>query len=482
MQPTMHRRGFLSAGAALLSGPVFAAEEPIAVHWAALIHRARFDDLPAEVVERAKLCLLDNIAVLAYTTTLAASKEAVARTLSIGGPAEASVWGFAKKLPVEQAAYCMGYLIHGHEIDDSDFRGAYRPSCVCVAPALAMAEHTRASGRDLILALAIAYSVNGVLAGALNGLQGLGWMPSSVVGAAGGAAAAAKLMRLDAGQLQHALALGMVSGGGLFQYYYDQTEEKKLHVAASARTGIELAYRARHGWKGPGRAVEGNAGLVTAYLRGSGRKVDLARLRDAMQVFDGPLYIYPKFTACSAGIGPFLDALDPLWKREKVAVSDVAGFTVVDGQLLGGNFREKILHFEPPATVTGAQLNFNYTVSLFLHRGSASVYDFTEAALRDASVLALARNARFEEVPAGSESTLKIHLKNGRTITAPFRRSRGEKPEPELREMRMEKFERLTAKRLNDAGRKKTLELVNGVDRVKDTAEWVKDVLRLWKA
>jgi 2-methylcitrate dehydratase PrpD len=304
-------------------------------------------------------------------------------------------------------------------------------------------------------------------------------MPSSVVGAAGGAAAAAKLLGSDAMQMQHALTLGIVSGGGLFQYYFDQTEEKKLHVARTARTGVELALLARQGWQGPPRAIEGNAGLLTSYLRGAGRTTDLDKLRQAMAKLDGPLYIYPKFTACSASIGPFLDALAPLWKSERLTAADVASFTVVDWQLLG-EFREKILHFEPPITVTGAQLNFNYTVSLFLNRGSASVYDFTEEALHDRNVLSLAAKAAFEEVPASAPSMLRIHLKNGRTIQAPFRRSQGERPEPELRAMRLEKFERLTAKRLTPAARKRTLELVNSVEQSPDSAAWIRSILHLW--
>ncbi len=162
MTGTMARRGFLTALGGMAGQAAFGAEEPIAAQWAAAIHRAQFADLPAEVVERAKLCLLDSLSVMAYTTTLASSKEALARVLALGGPAEATVWGYGKRLPVEQAAYCMGYLIHAHEIDDSDFRGGYRPSCVSVAPVLAMAEHTHASGRDLLLALRLAGARRGL--------------------------------------------------------------------------------------------------------------------------------------------------------------------------------------------------------------------------------------------------------------------------------------------------------------------------------
>src|SRR5215510_14845488 len=229
----------------------------VAEVWAKAIHKVRYEDLSPEVIKRTKLCVLDNIGVLAHTSLLVPSRLYLERPLALGGAREATVWGFNAKLPLETAAACNAFLVHGNEIDDSDFRSNYRPSCVSVAPALTVADYTKALGRDLILATAIAYSVNGLLASQLNSLQGLGFMPSAVVGPAGAASVYAKLMKFDGKKTQWALSLGIGAGGGLFQYYFDQTEEKKLHVARAVRSGIECAILAGKGWEGPSHVVEG---------------------------------------------------------------------------------------------------------------------------------------------------------------------------------------------------------------------------------
>ena len=313
------------------------AEDPapsVARVWADAIFASRYEDLSVEVIRRTKLCILDCIGVIAHTSTLRESATFLSKPIRNGGPAEATVWGIGTRLPVEAATACNAYLIHGNEIDDSDFRSNYRPSCVSLPAPLAVAEHQRSSGRDLILATAIAYSVNGRLAASLDRLQGLGFMPSSVVGGGGSAAAAAKLMKLPAAQVLAALAMGISGGGGLFQYYFDQTEDKKLHVARTARFGVEVADLARGGWKGPSNIVEGVSGLVPSYLRGTGRAMDFAGMKRNFAQLEGPLYVSPKFTSCSSSIGPFIDALDPIYKREKLKAEDIERFGQLERVLI----------------------------------------------------------------------------------------------------------------------------------------------------
>lgn len=449
--------------------------------WADAIVRARYEDLSPEVIKRTKLCILDNIGVIAHTSTLKESLDFLERPLKLGGPAEATVWGVNSKLPLETATACNAYLIHGNEIDDSDFRSNYRPSCVSLPAALTVAEYKHSTGRDLLLATAIAYSVNGRLAAQLDRLQAFGFMPSSVVGGGGCAAAAAKLMNFDADQTCAALGLGIAGGGGLFQYYFDQTEDKKLHVSRTARTGVEAALLAGKGWKGPEHIVEGPSGLLPSYLRGTGRKLDYDWMKRDFNKFEGSLYVYPKFTSCSSSIGPFIDALDPIYKREKLKASDIDRFVIIREWPKDGPFAQKILHFEPPQTIVGAQLNMNFAIALYLHRGSASVYDFTHQSLSDKAVLDLAARAGYEEVPEKSDYAIRLLLRNGRTVEAPFRYSHGEKPEPELLDRRMEKFALLTRERLTDSARQQIIEMVEQLDSVKDVSAWTAAIHRLLK-
>ena len=135
-QRRQERRAWLKNASAALLGAGFAKSAwaqtapSVTAVWADAIANARYEDLSAEVVQRAKLCILDNIGVIAHTSTLPELRNYLDRQFSNGGPAEATVWGYGRKLPLETAAACNAFLIHGNEIDDSDFRSNYRASCV----------------------------------------------------------------------------------------------------------------------------------------------------------------------------------------------------------------------------------------------------------------------------------------------------------------------------------------------------------------
>jgi 2-methylcitrate dehydratase PrpD len=116
-----------------------------------------------------------------------------------------------------------------------------------------------------------------------------------------------------------------------------------------------------------------------------------------------------------------------------------------------------------------------------LHRGSASVYDFTDEALGDKAVLDLAARAGYEETSENLPFTIRLLLRDGRKLEAPFRYSRGEKPEPEAMEQRMEKFATLTRDRLTDSTRKQVIEMVERLDTTKDVAQWTASIHKLLK-
>ena len=75
----------------------------------------------------------------------------------------------------------------------------------------------------------------------------------------------------------------------------------------------------------------------------------------------------------------------------------------------------------------------------------------------------------------------RLLLRDGRKLEAPFKYSRGEKPEPEAMEQRMEKFATLTRDRLTDSTRKQVIEMVERLDTTNDVAQWTAAIHKLLK-
>ncbi len=483
----------------------------ITEQWARVIVESKYEDLSPDVVERVKLSLLDSIAVMLFTSSLEDSKIYLERQFEIGGRPEAAVWGIGKRLPLETAAAANAFLVHGHEIDDSDLRSGIKISCVTAAPALAVADYLHASGKNLILAAAIAYTVTGRLAAVTPSAQWMGLMPSGIWGPGGAAAASSKLLGMDEDRTVSALGLAIGGGQGSFQYFYDQTEDKKIIVARAARIGVESALLAGRGIVGARHILEGPAGVYRGLMKGywdvhelrgqigeglrdliSTKNVRIANalidfepnfdiLTHDFDKLDGPMYVYPKFQACSASIGPFLDALDPDYEKARIEVADIDHVVVGRDWPLDSSMARKVIHFQPPKTVMGAQMNLNFIISLYLHKGSASPHDLTAEVLGDPSILDLARRVRIDQVRVGEKYFIKIVRRDGHDLTVPFVPSRGEQYEPLLYALRMKKYRTLTRTILDDAGRDKLKDLVDHLDEVEDVSEWTDHIHALLK-
>jgi 2-methylcitrate dehydratase PrpD len=457
-------------GAAATSG----GTQTISDQLGAAVAAARYEDMSAEVVERTKLTVLDNLGTLIYTSELMRSDAYLARTRERGGRPEARLWGTGIRVPVEDAAAGNAWLIHAAETDDSDFRASLRASPVVMGPALAMAEREHASGKDFLLSLAVGYTVLGRLAEPLGPLQLKGYMSSGVWGPSASAAVSAKLLKLDGPAANNAIAVAAGAGGGSFQYFYDQTEEKRLIVARAARAGVEAALLACKGEVGAKRIFEGQAGLYRLFGGEKAASIDSSKITDNFTALEGPLRLYPKLYAASASIIPFLESMP----SERIDPANIDHYTVRGNADAARIYKAKLDTYAAPQTLIGAKTSLGFVLALYLIHGSADPFDFTPDTLADPAINALAAKGRFEAIDSPA-TALVITLKSGEAIKIVPYQSDGSKTEPLMRDARMAKFRSLTRNALTDAERAKIIAAVGRLDVVRDMTTWMRDLERL---
>ena len=178
--------------------------------------------LPAEVIERAKLNILDatGIALASSTQDFAAT---TARGLSaIGEPGDSPLFARTERLALRDAMLLNGVLVHGLDFDDTHAGRV----CHCSASALPLVlgvGHARgASGRATLAAYLLALELDARIGGVARGtLQKRGWHPTGVVGAFGCAAAAGRLLGADAAQIAHALGITLSLASGNLEFLAD---------------------------------------------------------------------------------------------------------------------------------------------------------------------------------------------------------------------------------------------------------------------
>ena len=150
------------------------------------------------------------------------------------------------------------------EMDDLHRTSILHPGPVIVPGAIAVAEHIGATGEALLDAIVRGYEATIRIGRALGTGHYKYFHNTSTCGSFGAAAASASLLRLSPLQTTWALANAGSRTGGLWQMRHEACETKSLHNAMAAQTGVQSAFLAMHGVRGPTKLLEGPQGLFAA--------------------------------------------------------------------------------------------------------------------------------------------------------------------------------------------------------------------------
>jgi aconitate decarboxylase len=344
--------------------------------------RLRFEAIPLEVIEHAKLCLLDGVGCALYGSTQPWGRIAaqVAVDLSGGGPS--SLWGHAGTASAADAALVNGTATHGFEIDDIHVRSLMHPGAVTIPAALALAESRATSGRQLLTAVVAGYEV-GLRAGTCAGIPHCmrGFHPTGTAGCPGAAAAAANLIGLTPEQATHAIAIGATQAAGLYSAVRTGAMTKRMHAGRAAQSGVVAALMAERGFTGSPDALEASyGGFMSTLSEGQ----ELAPFVESLgREWETAETGFKAYAAC-ASAHTIIDALDAMMKQglsrhnlERLTI----GMTKIGVNNVGWEYR--------PTSVVGAQMNGYFTAAVKLHDGEAFIDQYREDRIADPAVLAI---------------------------------------------------------------------------------------------
>ncbi len=403
---------------------------------AAFAVEVRFDSLPAAVVAKVKLHLLDVLGVALAGASMEFGGRARGVGVGLGGSPTCTVIGFKDRLPAAWAALVNGTLAHGLDYDDTHTESVVHVSASVMPAALAACEEYRADGDTFLAALAAGLEANirvGLVA--RGGFHDRGFHPTGICGAFASALVAGRVAGLSAMQIADALGLAGSQASGSLEFLTDGTWAKRIHAGWAAHSGLVAARLAAAGFSGPRGTLDGRFGLYRSHLGDAGW--DLAALTDDLGSRWELLSIALKPYPCCHFNHAFIDAAAALALR---AASMLAPETIDEIECFISP-REVPVVCEPIATKRAPQNDYDakfslpYAVASMLVRGHVDVDDFTDAAIRDPQVLALAqrvvyRNDPDSDFPRRFGGRLRIKLRDGRVLEhhEPVNRGSAERP------------------------------------------------------
>lgn len=389
-------------------------EATVAQRLATYIAQPSAATIADDVRHQAVRCLVDWLGL-----ALAGSREPLGEILlavcdELGGSPQATVVGRGRRRATD-AAMLNAAQVHALDFDDTIVAVHFHPTAPIMSAAVAVAEWRHRSGTDLLSAYIVGLEVATRVALALEDrLLGLGWHPTGVVGTLGAAAAAARLLGLDAAQAAAALGIAASQVSGLRENFGTMT--KPLHPGQSAANGILAALLAGRGFTAAATAFEGPAGLGRAFGRPGAWEVALADLGANRWALENGFKPYPCGVLSHAAIDAAIALHSTFRPDELRAVECRVSPTAA-----------AVVSKRAPRTGLEGKFSLSYCTAAGLYDGRVGVATFTDAAVARPELRALEARVRVVaderlgddqavvrvEGPAGAERVVRIEAAKG---------------------------------------------------------------------
>lgn len=390
---------------------------------ASFVSETTFDDIPIEVIDRAKWVLRDTIGVILGGMT--APEVAAMATYAVEHESgRATVFGHGGKVKPRWAA-----LIHGTagttlEMDEGHAFARGHAAIHAVPPALAMAEITGLDGTETLTAFILGYEV-AARAGVATRLR-KGVHPFGAWGVLGAAAVGARCKKMNphdtAGVLEVAASYAITPS---FESAYQGANVRNTFAGMVNKSGLLAAELYALGIRGEKGALQTTFGQILGDSFEPNALID--RLGERYEIMRG--YFKP-YSACRYAHA----AVDATFKILEEGPVDLSALQAIEIETydIAASLREPA-----PQTPLAGRFSVPYTVAATLTLGSAGPEAFTPEALHDPQIQGLAARTKTAEVreftamtPAKRPARVTLRFADGSQRSAMVTGSKGDPDQP----------------------------------------------------
>jgi len=428
-----------------------------------------YEDLPLDVIEKTKEAILDYVGALLAGCSRGSilSERLIELIIRNGGTQEATIIGQKAKVPVINAALCNGVLSHVVELDDGHRIARGHPGVTVISAALAAAEYSNSSGRELITAIVAGYDIFVRVASSVNPSHlERGFHTTGTCGALAASAAAASLFGLNSEETANALGLAGIQAAGLLEVTVDGQMAKPLHPGKAAQAGVLSALLAKDGVKGPKTIVEGTKGFAKAMTDECNYDLMLMDLNKKFHICDCYIKLYP---SCRHTHSPIDAALD-LISENDINYSDINEI-LIRTYPTAISFVGKIYR---PKTSEEAKFSAAYCVCAALVKGEFGLRELEPDCLRDPLISALTDKVTIEPDPSLESSCPKIkgaevyiNLNDGRRLFKRINLPKGEVENPVCRDELIRKLVYCTNGCFEEKAREEVIDKIFNIEQIK---------------
>jgi 2-methylcitrate dehydratase PrpD len=337
-----------------------------------------------------------------------------------------------------------GLSSHVAELDDGVRFGTIHPGSPVFSALLPLAEKEKLKGADLLTGIVTGYEAAVRIACAIQpSHKERGYHATGTCGTIGAAMGAAAMLGFSKSQMKETLSLAALSACGSLKVLEDGSELKPFNVGRAAVAGLQAAWMARAGFRGPDDALSGDAGFFSMMTG----QVDSSHLERKKGEVLGIEKVYVKPYAACRFCHPAVEAALKIRCDHSVCPEDIKTVNVITHRWAVKNHDHTQIH-----GVSSAKMSIPYCVAVALVSGKAGMEEFTDERIRQAVIVSLTQKVRVcadEEmtalVPLKWAAIVKIETYNGICYSEKVDLPKGE-PEVPLTDHEIEeKFDSLAA-------------------------------------
>src|SRR4051794_18180617 len=417
-------------------------ETAIAEVLAGKIAALRADTLPAAVRRKCEDLLIDVVGLCVTVRNADYIKAAIAAWDDEGS---CTAIGHARTMSAAGAAFVNGTAIHGEDFDDTFEGGPVHAGAVIVPAVLAACERHKPDGPSALLGIAVGVETMCRLSTVAPTLtHKAGFHPTAIFGAIGAAAGVGAALGLGKRQLVDALGTVGSMASGIIEYLAEGAWTKRLHAGWSAQAGIRAALLGRAGFLGPRTVFEGVHGLFHGFANTLNGDYSVVTGDFGTRWVIETLAFKPY--PCGTMVQPYIDCARRL-AAHGIKADEIEEMVCAVGEGTVHRLWEPLAAKQRPPNGYAAKFATPFlSASGFVHDG-VGLDSFTDEAVRDERVRALAAKVRYEIDPANPYPNvftghIRARLKDGRVVEERQPHFRGGAQEPLTRAEIEQKFVR----------------------------------------
>lgn len=436
---------------------------------AKFIYELKLKDLPDDVVESVKDCILDSMGASIGAANYEEIPSIVENILEVSGSdmkCSAKVWGSEENASVIQATLLNGIMAHALELDDVHTDSKTHIGAVVLPAAWTLAEAMDATGEELVEAVVAAYEVMARIGKGFGvaSHRKKGWHVTGTAGTFGAAAACSKLLKLDVDKTIDALAMAGTQSSGLWAFLEDGATCKKLHTGRAAVNGLVAAYMAKSGMTGPENILTANDGGL---YKATSDSYNLEYVTNQLGIRYELKYMDNKPYPCCRSTHCAIDASLAIKEKHNFSIEDIDKILVETYDIGVAQCGSEIYPTKP----SEAKFSTRFTVASALIDGEMTLKQFEPGMIVREKVEKLAMLVRVESSNDYTERypdhwgcRLTIKLNDGRRFLEEIEDASGSIYKPLDRTQLNDKFTSLTEPILGQERTKTLLEDIKNLE------------------